>query len=129
MRVINGPRGSILIVVNGDDADADGLDPIRHPIDPSAAIRGRFDATSLLVLWLLRSSVPALLLAGVSYAWVVSETRFEAIPEVTTPGQAVRVLLSPFAFIAIAIILRFLVGIAALLLAYPLSRRETGSSI
>jgi len=89
MRVINGPRGSILIVVNGDDADADGLDPIRHPIDTSAAIQGRFDAAALLVLWLLRSSVPALVLAGVSYAWVVSETRFEAIPEVTTPGQAI----------------------------------------
>jgi hypothetical protein len=46
-----------------------------------------------LVLWLVRSSVPALLLAGVSYAWVVSETRFEAIPQVTSPGQAVQLLL------------------------------------
>jgi hypothetical protein len=54
---------------------------------------GRVDATALLVLWLVRSSVPALLLAGVSYAWVVSETRFEAIPQVTSPGQAVQLLL------------------------------------
>ena len=40
-----------------------------------------------------------------------------------------QLLLSPFVLVAIAIILRFLVGIAALVLAYPLSRRETDSSI
>jgi len=115
---------------NGGGQEADRLDPIRHPIDPSAAVRDRFDATALLLLlWLLRSTVPALLLGGLRYAWLVSETRFEAIPQVTTPGQAVRLLLSPFVFIAIGIALRFLVGIAALVLAYPLSRRETGSSI
>lgn len=108
---------------------ADGPDPVPHPIDPAAAVGGAFDATALLVLWLLRSSVPALLLAGMAYAWVVSESRFESIANVTTPGQAVRLLVSPFVFVAIAIILRFLVGLAALLLAYPLSRRETGSSI
>ena len=119
----------MLTVVDGDGERADGLGPIRHPIDPSAAVLGAFDATALLVLWLLRSAVPALLLMGVSYAWVVSEARFEAIPQVTSPSQAIRLLLSPFAFVALAIILRFLVGIAALLLAYPLSRRETGSSI
>jgi hypothetical protein len=114
-------RGSILIVIDGGGGEvADGLDPIQHPIDPSAAVRGGLDAMALLVL---RSAVPALLLAGLSYAWVVSETRFEAIPQVTTPGLAVQVLLSPYALIAIALILRFLVGIAALVLAYPLSRQ------
>jgi hypothetical protein len=112
-----------------DAEDTDKLDQIRHPIDPSAAVLGVFDATALLVLWLLRSAVPALFLAGLSYAWLVSEARFEAIEGVTTPGQAFRLLLSPFALVAFAIILRFLVGIAALSLAYPLGRRETGSSI
>jgi len=73
---------------NGGGQEADRLDPIRHPIDPSAAVRDRFDATALL-LWLLRSTVPALLLGGLSYAWLVSETRFEAIPQVTTPGHAI----------------------------------------
>ena len=105
------------------------MNPGLHLLDPSDAIGGIFDATALLVLWLLRCTVPALLLAGLAYAWVVTETRFESIPEVTTPGQAVQVLFSPFVFIAIAIILRFLLGIAALLLAYPLSRRVTGSAI
>jgi len=60
---------------------------------------------------------------------LVSGSRFEAIAEVSRPGQAVQVLLSPFAFVAIAVILRFLEGAAALVLAHPLSRRETGSSI
>ncbi|MET0865629.1 MAG: hypothetical protein ABWZ98_14965 [Nakamurella sp.] len=114
---------------DGASTDAHGSGPIRHPIDPAAAVGGKFDTTALLVLWLLRSAVPALLLAGLAYAWVVSETRFESIAIVTTPGQAVRLLVSPFVFVAIAIILRFLVGCAALLLAYPLSRRETGSSV
>lgn len=72
---------------NGGGQEADRLDPIRHPIDPSAAVRDRFDATALLLLWLLRSTVPALLLGGLSYAWLVSETRFEAIPQVTTPDR------------------------------------------
>ena len=108
---------------------AGGFDPARHPIDPTAAVRSGFDATALLVLWLLRSAAPALFFAGLAYAWAVGESRFESIAEVTSPGQAVRLLLSPFVFVAVAIILRFLVGIAALVLAYPLSRRETGSSI
>ena len=122
-------RGSIVIVNDDGSRDAGGLHSIVHPIDPSAAIGGGFDATALLVLWLLRSAVPALLIVGVAYAWVVTETRFESIPDVTTPGQAVRVLVSPFVLVGIGIILRFLVGVAALVLAYPLSRRETGSSI
>lgn len=107
----------------------DGPDPTAHPIDPAAAVRGRFDAAALLILWLLRSAAPAVFIAGVIYAWLVSEDRFEAVPQMTTPGQAFRVLLSPFAGVALAIILRFAVGIAALILAYPLGRRESGSSI
>jgi hypothetical protein len=103
--------------------------PILHPIDPDAAVRNTADAAALLVLWSLRCAVPALIFAGLSYAWLVSETRFETFGDVTSPGQAVRLLLSPFVVVAVAIILRFGVGIAALLVAYPLSRRETGSSI
>lgn len=122
-------HGSIVTVIDGGGADADRLDPIRHAIDSAAAVRGRFDAAVLLVLWLLRCSVPALFLAGLSVAWVVTESRFETVPQVATPWQAVRVLLSPFGLVAIAVLLQFLVAIAALLLAYPLSRRETGSSM
>jgi hypothetical protein len=36
----------------------------------------------------------------------------------TSPAQAVRALLSPFAGVAVAIIVRFGVGVAALALAY-----------
>jgi len=116
-------------VVNGSCDDAAATDPIQHPIDPAAAVRGGFDAAALLVLWFLRCAAPALLIGSLIYAWLVSESRFEAIPEMTSPGQAVRALLSPFAGVAVAIILRFLVGLAALALAYPLSRRATGSSM
>ena len=116
-------------MVDGSCDNSAGTDPIRHPIDPVAAVRGGFDGAALLVLWFLRGAAPALLIGSLIYAWLVSESRFEAIPEMTPPGQAVRALLSPFAGVAIAIILRFLVGIAALALAYPLSRRATGSSI
>jgi hypothetical protein len=119
----------MLDVANRSTDGEDGLSSVRHPIDPTAAVQGAFDAASLLVLWLLRSLAPAVFIAGLSYAWLVSETRFESIPAMTSPGQAVQVLLSPFAGLALAIILRFVVGIAALVLAYPLSRRETGSSI
>jgi hypothetical protein len=118
-----------LNVADGGSNGDDGPDPIRHSIDPAAAVRSRFDATALLVLWWLRSAAPAVFIVGVIYAWLVSEERFESIPQMSTPGQAVAVLLSPFAGIAIAIILRFGVGIAALVLAYPLGRRESGSSI
>jgi len=122
-------HGSIGTVVDSTRNNRAGTDPIRHPIDPAAAVRGRFDAAALLALWFLRSAAPALLIGSLIYAWLATDNKFESIPEMTSPGQAVRALLSPFAGVAVAIILRFLVGIAALALAYPLSRRETGSSI
>lgn len=116
-------------MADGESTGDGGSGPIAHPIDPAAAVRGRFDAAALLILWLLRSAAPAVLIAGVIYAWLVSEDRFESIPQMTTPGQAFRVLLSPFAGVALAIILRFAVGVAALILAYPLGRRESGSTV
>jgi hypothetical protein len=67
---------------------------------------------------LLRCATPALLLASLIYAWLASESRFESIPQMTSPAQAVRALLSPFAGVAVAIIVRFGVGVAALALAY-----------
>jgi hypothetical protein len=43
--------------------------------------------------------------------------------------QALRALLSPFAIAAFGVLLRFAMNMAALALAYPLSRRATGSAI
>ena len=45
------------------------------------------------------------------------------------PGRRSECWCRPSCWSVIGIILRFLVGVAALVLAYPLSRRETGSSI
>ena len=50
-----------------------------------------------------------------SYAWLVSGREFAAIADVSSPGQAVRVLVSPFFGIALAIIVRFVVGVADVL--------------
>lgn len=100
------------------------------PLDPTAAVRpGRLDPVTLLVLWVFRSATPTVLIAGLIYARLVSGRRFDSLPQVTTPAEAWRVLLSPYAGIAIAVALRFLVAIGALGLAYPLSRRATGSAI
>lgn len=99
-------------------------------MDPRAAIRtGRFDSAALLVLWTLRSAVPAVFLAGVIYAWLATGRGIAGVQEVTTFAKAWRVLLSPLAGIAIAVILRVAVGFAALGLAYPLSRTASGSTI
>lgn len=100
------------------------------PMDPRAAIRpGKFDSAALLVLWALRSAVPAVFIAGMIYAWLATGRGLAGIQEVTTFAKAWRVLLSPLAGIAIAVILRVAVGLAALALAYPLSRTATGSTI
>jgi len=45
--------------------------------------------------------VPTLIFAGLSDAWLVSEARFETFGDVTSPGQAVRLLLSPFVVVAL----------------------------
>jgi hypothetical protein len=112
------------------DVQASRPEPVALPLDPAAAIRpGRFDAAALLVLWVMRCAAPTVLIAGLIYARLVSERRFEAIPTVTTPSQALRVLLSPFAGVAVAVALRLLADVAALVLAYPLSKQVTGSAV
>jgi hypothetical protein len=68
-------------LVDGAGVNRSGTDPIRHPIDPAAAVQGVVDAAALLVLWLLRCATPALLLASLIYAWLASESRFESIPK------------------------------------------------
>ena len=45
--------------------------------------------------------MPTLIFAGLSDAWLVSEARFETFGDVTSPGQAVRLLLSPFVVVAL----------------------------
>ncbi|MGS0684114.1 hypothetical protein ACVBEQ_02960 [Nakamurella sp. GG22] len=111
------------------DGDAAPTDTIRLPLDPAKAVRsGTFDPLALLMLWALRCATITVVIAGLIYARVVTE-RFDVVPEISTPAQALRVLLTPFAGLAIAVALRFAVDIGALALAYPFSRRATGSAV
>lgn len=98
--------------------------------DPSSALRpGRADALALTVVGLLRGAAPALFVIGLIYFVLTAGNHFESLPAVATPMQAFRALLSPFAIAAVGVLLRFVMGIVALLLAYPLSRQVTGSVI
>lgn len=116
-------------MAGGDPEQSGRRDRLVGPIDAASAVGpGRFDAAALLTLWTMRCAVPAILIAGVMYAWLVTGRGFTRIPEVGTIAQAWRVLVSPFVGLAIAVILRIMVGLAALALAYPHSRRATGST-
>lgn len=98
--------------------------------DPDSALRpGRFDPLALTVVGLLRGAAPALFVVGLIVFILTVGNHFEALPAIATPMQALRALLSPFAVAAVGVLLRFATGIAGLLLAYPLSRRATGSVI
>lgn len=99
-------------------------------IQPEAALRpGRFDPFALIVVGVLRGAAPALFVVGLIYFVLTVGTHFESLPAITSPMQALRALVSPFAIAAFGVLLRFAMGILALLLAYPLSRRTTGSVI
>ena len=98
--------------------------------DPRAALRpGRFDPLALIVVGLLRGAAPTLFVAGLIYFVLTVGNHFESLPTIASPIQAFRALVSPFAIAAFGVLLRFGMGIAALLLAYPLSRQATGSVI
>lgn len=99
-------------------------------LDPGSALRpGRFDPVALIVVGLLRGAAPALFVIGLIYFVLTVGNHFESVPAITSPMQAFRALLSPLAITAIGVLLRFVMGIVALLLAYPLSRQATGSVI
>lgn len=101
--------------------------PVTEGFDPASALRpGRFDPVALLVLTSLRSAAPALIPIGLIYAWLASESRFRTLPEMTSPGDMARSLLSPFAIVAFAFLVRLGTNWAGLLLAYPTSHRLAG---
>lgn len=98
--------------------------------DPGSALRpGRFDPLALIVVGLLRGAAPTLFVVGLIYFVLTVGNHFESVPAIATPMQAFRALLSPLAIAAFGVLLRFAMGIVALLLAYPLSRQATGSVI
>jgi hypothetical protein len=99
-------------------------------LEPSAALRpGRFDPLALIVVGVLRGAAPTLFVIGLIYFVLTVGNHFESLPTISSPIQAFRALVSPFAVAAFGVLVRFAMGIVALLLAYPLSRQATGSVI
>jgi hypothetical protein len=106
------------------------LTPPLVSFDPNSALRpGRFDPLALIVVGLARGAAPALFVIGLMYFVLTVGNHFESLPAIASPMQAFRALVSPLAIAAFGVLLRFGMGIAALLLAYPLSRQTTGSVI
>lgn len=108
--------------------------PTIRDLDPSLALReGRTDAIVLLVLWCLRRAFLPLLFLGLAGAAIVlvlirredvlSVT--DRLGEIDGVGDYVAALLSPFAGVVAAFLLRILVGIGAFAAAFPLSLRRT----
>ncbi len=98
--------------------------------DPTSVLSdGTFDATALLVLWCIRKAFLPLLWIGLSVAVVLGqdiaslgESLQRELEGLDTPGELVSTLLSPFAGVIVAIVLRLAVGAAAFALAYPIAR-------
>jgi hypothetical protein len=88
---------------------------------PAQALRpGRFDATALWALWCLRRAAIPLLWLGLVGATLggqadVSTEQFQS------PREFLAALLSPAAGIALAVAVRVLAGVGALVFAYPLA--------
>jgi hypothetical protein len=95
----------------------------RRPIAlvPAQALRpGRFDATALWALWCLRRAAMPLLWVGLVGATLGGQSDVST-EQFQSPGEFLAALLSPAAGIALAIAVRLLAGVGALVFAYPLA--------
>lgn len=101
-----------------------------HRLDPNTMLRdGEFDPGALLVLWCLRKAVLPLLWIGIIVAVLATQNVAnlgneiqKEIESLDTPAEFLSTLVSPFAGVLIALVLRLLVGSSAFALAYPLTR-------
>jgi hypothetical protein len=99
------------------------------PVAPESLVRDDFDATMLLLLWCGRKASGPLLWLGLTVGTAFflfvqrDEQEFvERVVELQSSGDLVGALLSPFAIVAVAIGLRFLVALLAYAASYPLTR-------
>ncbi len=102
-------------------SDIQGLHP-RDALQP-----GRFDATVLLLLWCLRKTSYPLLWIGIIGAMITGRFNENLVADLDTVGEILRAVLSPLVGIALALMVRVLVGILGFALAYPLSRSNTST--
>ena len=99
-------------------------------LDPDAVLRnGSFDPVALLLLWLARKSFLPVLWIGIGVAVVTTQDIANLGDEVQRElesldslGAVFAALASPFSLILVALLLRFVVEVLALALAYPLTR-------
>ncbi len=95
-------------------------------IDPGVCIGpGRKDARRLLVTWFAKKSFMWMLFGGSALAAVVhaiERTDNELQVSLTSPDSVLSGLLSAFALVVLALLLRLVIGWVALGFAYPLAR-------
>lgn len=80
----------------------------------------RRDWYLLLTLWCIRQASTNLLILGLIPPLLVGQLTDDLASQLDTPEELAGALLSPLALIAVAIVLRFAVGVTSLGLAFPL---------
>jgi hypothetical protein len=100
-------------------------------IDPATCLGpGREDARRLLVVWFVKKSFVWMLFGGSAFATVVHaiervDNDFQV--RLSSPDSVRSGLLSPFAFVVLALLIRLAIGWVAVWLAYPLARSHDAS--
>ncbi|WP_418277092.1 hypothetical protein ACNHYB_04025 [Isoptericola jiangsuensis] len=91
-------------------------------VRPAAFLRaGTVDATTLLVLRVLRRAVWPMITAGAAFAWVNGDFTAQSLEMMSSPQQFVAAVLSPLVLFALGWALRIVVNLTGLVLAAPLA--------
>ncbi len=102
--------------------------PVALKIDPEVAVLpGTSDAKRLLAVWFVKKSFYWILFVGFTYGSVVAAIRHESSSvdvDWASPDSIEESLLSPWAGLIFALILRFVVGWVALALTYPFAMQH-----
>ena len=107
----------------------------RDRLDPNDVLQdGTFDSAALLVLWCARKAFLPLLWIGLIAAVLLTQDAANLgnaiereLEDLDTPGEFFATLVSPFAGVLIAIVVRLIVGALAFTSAYPLTRWNDAS--
>ncbi len=99
-------------------------DPRLHP--EAALLPGRDDPARLMTVYLVRRSFFGVLFIGFAIGVIVADTQADANKldlDTSSSGKIAAGLLTPFALVFVALILRLVTTWVGLALAYPLARR------
>ena len=99
-------------------------------LDPNDVLQhGQFDSAALLVLWCARKAFLPLLWIGLIIAVLLTQDAANLgnaiereLEGLDTPAEFFATLVSPFAGVLVAIVVRLIVGVVSFALAYPLTR-------